>query len=61
MTRHDHRGRFTAGSIPAPRETGAPLLCARVKSAPHVAGAMTKRAKWIALRDKRTDDLRAGR
>lgn len=61
MTRHDHRGRFTTGSRPAPREDGAPLLCARVKSAAHVKGNATRRAAWIALRDKRTAELRAGR
>ena len=37
MTRHDHRGRFTCGSRPVPREDGAPLLCVRAKNPAAVA------------------------
>lgn len=49
MTRRDHIGRFTHGSVPYPREHGAPLLCARVKSAPHVKGNLTRWARHRAL------------
>lgn len=31
------------------------------KSAPHVKAEATKRARWIALRDAKTAELRAGR
>lgn len=47
MTRRDHRGRFTAGRVPSPRCYGLPLF----KSAAHLAGWRTRRAKraaWVA-------------
>lgn len=60
MTRHDHRGRFTAGSRPIPRERGVPLFTAPPKSPPHVRGNATRRARWLALRDAMTARLRGG-
>lgn len=42
MTRHDHRGRFTSGSLPAPRETGVPLLLRRPKCARVSKGNRTR-------------------
>ena len=38
---------------------GAPLADLARKSPSHVKGAATKRAKWAALRDARTDALQA--
>lgn len=44
------------------RERRTPaLLVVAVKSPAHVKGAATKLAKWNALRDSKTADLRAGR
>lgn len=51
MTRQDHRGRFTRGSIASARQHGAPLLEIARKSPAHVRGHKTrraKRAKWVA-------------
>ncbi len=43
-TRKDHRGRYTFGSVPEPRESGVPLFTRPAKSAPHVKAEATKRA-----------------